>query len=127
MNAPPRLTGSLLAAAKQAALPVATCVHNRIRPAHLLRDKTRDELYALVIVLAEAADLAAVFEVANMPEGGAEEAARVVVLRKAHAKAEAFRGMRRTVPEHLAVLERDYWRWRKREQRAGRGRSRAAA
>ena len=65
----PRLTASLLTAAKQVALPVVTCVHNRVRPAHLLRDKTRDELYALIIVLAEAADLAAVFEVAEHARG----------------------------------------------------------
>jgi hypothetical protein len=125
----PRLTASLLASAKRMALPVATCVHNRVRPAHILRDKSWAELYALVIVLAEAADLAAVFEVANMPDGGPEEAARAAVLRKAHAKAEACRKMRRPVPGHLAVLEREYWRWRKREQqhaaRAGK-RSRAA-
>ena len=124
--AAPYLTGSLLASAKQAAFPVVTCVHNRLRPYRLLRDKSWAELYALVVVLADAADPAAVWEVANMPDDGSEKAARAAVLRKAHAKAEAYREMRKKVPPHLVVLEREYWRWRKQEQRA-RGEIRDAA
>lgn len=46
----------LVACAKSVAVPVASCVAASVPPAHLLDAMTRDELAALVVVLAEAAD-----------------------------------------------------------------------
>jgi len=48
------------------------------------------------------------------PDPDAERAAR---LRMAHAKAEVCRRMGWPVPARLALLEREYERWRKRVQR----------
>lgn len=45
---------ALIARAKALAIPVASCVAASIRPDHLLSVRSRDELMALVIVLAEA-------------------------------------------------------------------------
>lgn len=52
--------------------------------------------------------------------GHLSAAAQARALRRAHAQAESYRYIRRRPPEGVAALEREYWRWRGREQRKAR-------
>jgi len=70
----PQQRAALIARAKSLAIPVASCVAARLRPDHLLRDASRDELAALVIVLAEAADPVVLREVVKAQDDGARPA-----------------------------------------------------
>lgn len=60
----------LIATAKRLAIPVASCVAASIRPDHLLSARSRDELMALVIVLAEAAHPVRLREVVQAGDDG---------------------------------------------------------
>jgi hypothetical protein len=62
---------ALIAKAKSLAIPVASCVAASIRPSRLLEGRSRDELMALVIVLAEAVDPVRLREVVSAEDGGA--------------------------------------------------------
>ena len=101
------------------AVPVASCVAAGIGTAHLLAPLSREELAALVDVLALAASPVAVRDLVRNPEGWRrrDPEARVRMTRAAHAQAEACRKDGRPVPPHLAALERAYWRDRKQAQR----------
>lgn len=63
---------ALIARAKRLAVPVASCVAASVRPDHLLRDASRDELAALVIVLAEGSDPVRLREVCRAGDDGLE-------------------------------------------------------
>jgi hypothetical protein len=102
----------LIAAAKAIAGPVTAAVQARLHPGHHLQDRTWDELAALVIVLAEAADPAVLRAIAEAEDDGRPAVdRRDVMLRTAHTQAQAWR--RRTgedLPARLAMLEREYYR-----------------
>lgn len=66
----PRHRIALIAAAKSAAVPVASCVAARVPPDHLLEGRSWEELAALVIVLAEAADPVRLRAITEEPEDG---------------------------------------------------------
>jgi hypothetical protein len=116
---------ALIARAKSLAIPVASCVAASLRPDHLLRASTKDgllakdELLALVIVLAEAADPVRLREVVA---AGEDEVTppdpRELVLRRAHADAASLRSRGLPVPPVLGLLECEYLSGRKAAQRA---------
>lgn len=108
--------GALVARAKSLAVPVTSCVAARIPPAHLIGDMTRDELAALVIVLAEAVDPVRLRAVAAAGED--EEDPEDERLRQAHAKAMNLRRMGRPVPMLLRAAENDYHKRRRAEREA---------
>lgn len=99
---------ALVARAKSLATPVVSCVAARIRPDHLIRDASRDELLALVIVLAEAADPVRLRLVTEAVEDGRDFTERDVLLRKAHSRVNALQASGQPVPLKLGVLESEY-------------------
>jgi hypothetical protein len=99
---------ALIARAKSLAVPVASCVAARISPAHLIGEATRDELAALVVVLAEAADPVALRMITSATEDGPDFTDEDVRLRKAHAHAKALRDAGYPVPAHVLRLDRQY-------------------
>ena len=116
---------ALIARAKSLAVPVASCVAARIRTDHLIGELSRDGLAALVLVLADAVDPVALRVVAAMTEDGPDITDEDVMLRKAHAHAQALRDAGMQVPSRVAVLERRYQK-RVREKRAAAGEAAAA-
>jgi hypothetical protein len=112
-----------LARARSLAIPVASCVAAGIGTGHLTDDLSRDELLALVAVLAEAADPVAVRDSAQGRHPVTEE--RAALLRAARAQGEACRKAGRERPPHVAALEREYWRNRKAAQADAREREAA--
>jgi hypothetical protein len=119
---------ALMARARSLAIPVHSCVTARIRPDHLIGREaaSRDELAALVILLAEAADparLRAVVEAVEDELPAVDEAAR---LRTAHAQVQALRAAHRRVPAGLRVLDAEYHQRRRRLRGADSGGRRAA-
>ena len=125
---------TLIAAAKTLAGPFAASVQARLRPDHHLEGLSRDELTALAIVLAEAADPAILRAIAGEPDDGRPALdRRDVMLRTAHTQAQAWRRRYGTgLPARLAMLEREYYRnydkkrkAQRAQQPAGKG-SRAA-
>ena len=110
---------ALIAWAKRKAVPVASCVQASLPPSHLIGDASRDQLAALVIVLAEAADPGKLREVTEAADDGfPDRAARRERLRKAHQEARKLRVAGEPVPASLVILDREYERLRKRESRA---------
>lgn len=73
---------ALIARAKRLAVPVASRVAARIHPGHLIGDLSREELLALVVVLAEAADPVTLRTVAQASEDGPEAATVSVMPRQ---------------------------------------------
>jgi hypothetical protein len=119
---------ALIVRAKAIATPVVSCVAARLRPDHLLARRTKAELAALVIVLAEAADpvtlRAVVAEQDDDRTPGATD--RTVMLRKAHAEVQRMRIAGEALPLRLKLLDGEYRREREKVTgRKGRG-SRAA-
>ena len=101
---------ALITRAKQLAIPVASCVAASIHPGHLTTGCTRDELAALVVVLAEAVDpvrlravVAATEDSPSPPPPGRE-----LMLRRAHADVSSLREQDLPVPPQLALLECEY-------------------
>lgn len=105
-----------IARAKRLATPVTSCVAARIRPDHLIGDATWEELYALVVVLAEAADPVALRAVVSATEDSPDVTDRDVLLMKAHAHAVALRKEGLPVPLRVRVLDSEY-RSRRKELR----------
>jgi hypothetical protein len=103
---------SLIAGAKAIAGPFAACVQARLRPDHHLEGLSRDELVALAVVLAEAADPAVLRAIAGSADDGRSVLdRRDVMLRTAHTQAQAYRRRHGTEPPaRLAILEREYYR-----------------
>ena len=117
----PRERASLVAWAKRKAVPVASCVQASLTPSHLIGDASRDQLAALVIVLAEAIDPGKLQEVTEAADDGLpDRGARRERLRKAHQEARKLRLAGEPVPASLAILDREYERLRKRERAAAR-------
>jgi hypothetical protein len=105
-----------IARAKRLALLVKPCVDARVRPDHLREGLSEDDLWALVIVMAEAADPVTLREVAEAPDGYGDPVPRELTLRKAHAEVRRLRVAGKAVPFHLRVLDNEY-RERRRELR----------
>jgi len=123
----PEERAALIVRAKQLAPPVAACVAARLRPDHLLRDATRDELAALVIVLAEAVDRAVLRVVAAAGEDGPVVTDRTMLLRRAHREANRLREKGEPVPLRVGVLENEYQEMVRAARKGAReGRRRAA-
>jgi hypothetical protein len=102
---------ALIAGAKSRAVPVASCVTAGLRPDHLLNERTWEELAALVIVLAAAADHQKLADIVAAPDDGKPlPGARERALRKAHAEVTRYRSRGMPVPQRLLVLEREYQR-----------------
>jgi hypothetical protein len=111
---------ALIATAKSAATPVASCVAARISPAHILGTMTRAEVDALVIVLAEAADhalLRVVVEAVDDGHPGLTDAD--IRQQEAHAEAVRLRAAGQRVPDMVRILDAVYLQARKAERAAG--------
>lgn len=115
---------ALIDRAKAVAVPVASCVAASLRPDHLIGGWSRDELAALVVVLAEAADPSRLRAVAEAQEDSSPVIGLAQVrLRQAHAE---YRRLRRNgteiaaIPQYLRRLEREYQRDSKRRQKYAR-------
>jgi len=98
--------------AKSLATPVVSCVQARLSPAHLLDRCSRDDLAALVIVLAEAADPGVLRAVVTSgdDDGRPDLSRRDVALRKAHTEVVLLVRQKLPVPERLRMLDREYRR-----------------
>ena len=119
---------SLRSRALDLAIPVASCAGAGVGTGHLLAGLSRDELAALVDVLALAASSDPVRLRAVVSAGDGMTPAmisREVLLRKAHTAANRLRRAGEVVPPRLRVLDGEYRR--EREKTAPRkGRRRAA-
>lgn len=105
---------ALIARAKSAAVPVASCVAARIAPAHLIGGMSRDELAALVIVLAEAADPVRLRAVTRATDDGTPGVTDLDLrLRAAHAEAQRLRYNGQPVPQVMRRLDGIYHSRRK--------------
>ncbi len=114
----PAYRAALIARAKSAAIPVSSCVAARISPAHVIGGMTRDELAALVIVLAEAADPVRLRVVAQAVDDGAPDLTDLDLrYRAAHAEAQRLRSARLPVPNGVRALDNAYRESRKRTVR----------
>ena len=102
----PQDRARLIARAKALAVPVVSCVAARLRPDHLRRGLTEDEAWALIVVLAECADMGRLRAVTSAPgdEGMPRQGDREV-LRAVHA--ERARLERAGLPVPYAVLAAD--------------------
>ncbi len=113
---------ALITRAKSLAVPVASCVAASLRPDHLLADATWDELAALVIVLAEAADRQCLQAIAAAGEDQcAVTGLHELRLRQAHTEVRRLRKdgiAAEDMPQYLVRLEREYQRVSKRRRRA---------
>ena len=116
------------ARARDLAIPVASCMAAGVGTGHLLDGLTRDELAALVNLLALAASTDPVRLRAVVTAGDGITPAmisREVLLRKAHAEAVRLRSAGREVPRPVRVLDSEYRR--EREKAAARKGGRRAA
>jgi hypothetical protein len=106
----PAERAALIARAKQLAIAVTSCVAARLRPDHLLRDASWEELAALVVVLAEAADPAVLRAVVSVSDddGRPDLTRHQAKLREAHSQAVQLRKARKPVPGPLRVLDNAY-------------------
>ena len=99
------------ARARDLAIPVASCMAAGVGTGHLLDGLTRDELAALVNLLAFAASTDPVRLRAVVTAGDGMTPAmisREVLLRRAHAEAVRLRKAKREVPERVMVLDNEY-------------------
>jgi hypothetical protein len=120
---------SLIAAAKARATAVVSCVQARLSPHHVLDTCSRDDLVALIMILAEAADpgiLRAVVTVAE-DDGRPDLTRHQAKLREAHSQAVQLRKARQPIPEQIRVLDNAYRLAQKQEQAAPTGEQDAAA
>lgn len=100
---------ALVARAKSLAVPVTSCVAARIPPAHLIGDMTRDELAALVIVLAEAVDPVRLRTTVRAVDDGAPGLTDLdLKCRAAHTEAGRLRSRRLPVPPAVSRLDGIY-------------------
>ena len=111
------------------AVPVASCAAAGVSAGHLLDGLSRDELAALVDVLALAASSDPVRLRAVVAAGGGITPAGVsgeVLLRRGHAEAVRLRKAGRPVPFRVRVLDSEYRAGRKRARKTAGRDSRAA-
>jgi len=108
------------------AIPVASCAGAGVGTGHLLAGLSREELAALVGVLALAASSDPV-RLRSVVAGGdgmtAPMVSRAALLRKGHAEAVRLRSAGREVPRPVRVLDGEY----RREREKVTGRKRRAA
>lgn len=104
---------ALVARARSLATPVANCVAAGIPPAHLIGEASWHELYALVLVLADAADPYTLRIVAEASDDGPEMTGEDDRLREAHRQAERLRRAGHPVPLLLRVADGEYHARRK--------------
>jgi hypothetical protein len=107
---------ALIARAKQLAVPVANCTAAGIPPAHLIGDATWHELFALVLVLADAADHEALRQACAVSDDAGRERLEEERLRKAHAEAVRLRNAGLPVPLAVRAADSAYYAWRKAER-----------
>ena len=122
-----RDAAALITKAKALATPVTSCIAASLRPDHLLSGCTWDEMAALVVVLAESADLTRLRAVVEATEDGPVVTGQDVMLRKAHAEVERLRRDDMAVPARLMRLEREYQRRRPRPRQVAARQAMAAA
>jgi hypothetical protein len=111
---------ALIARAKAVAVPVTSCVAASLRPDHLIADWSWEQMAALVIVLAEAADLPRLHAVVAATEDSSPVAGLAEIrLRKAHAEYVRLRGVmaREDIPVSLCRQETEYQRVIKRQRK----------
>lgn len=110
----PAQRNALIARAKRLAIPVTSCVAASLRPDHLLAARTRAELLALVVVLAEAADPVKLKAVTEAPgDTGLPPMSREDMLRAAHAEYSRLLRAGEPVPARLRLLNSEYRRGNK--------------
>jgi hypothetical protein len=109
----PAERNALIARAKQLAVPVASCVAARVSPARLIGAASRDELAALVVVLAEAADPVKLRTVAAAGEDDPDVTDIDLLLRQAHAQRMALYRAGVPVPEKIRRLDSAYTKRRR--------------
>ncbi len=115
----PRQRAQLIAAAKNIAVPVHSCVAANLRPDHLLAARTREELMAVVIVLAEAADPVRLRAVTLAPgDEGMPVIDRVAALRAGHSEYVRLHRAGSEVPLRVRLAEREYRQENKRRLEA---------
>jgi hypothetical protein len=105
---------ALIKRAKAVAVPVTSCVAASLRPDHLVAGWSWEQMSALVIVLAESADLTRLHAVVAAKEDASPPAGLAEVrLRRAHTEFQRLRAAgvaREDIPALLSRLERDYQR-----------------
>jgi hypothetical protein len=110
----PAARSALIERAKRAATPVASCVAARISPAHILAAMAREEVDALVIVLADAVDHALLRAVVEADDDGRPGLSDLDArYRAGHAEAVRLRAAKLPVPNQVRVLDSGYYRGRK--------------
>jgi hypothetical protein len=114
----PARRSALIARAKRAAVPVASCVAASISPAHIVGGMSRDELLALVVVLAEAADPVRLRTVVQAADDGLPGVTDLELqYRAAHAEAVRLRTAGLPVPLAVRALDSAYRRSREQADR----------
>jgi hypothetical protein len=109
------------ARARDLAIPVTSCAAAGVGTGHLLDGLTRDELTALVnlLALAASADPVRVRVVVAAGDGVTPVlVSREVLLRRGHAEAVRLRAAGRVVPRPVRVLDSEYRESRKRARAA---------
>ena len=105
----PAYRAVLIARAKSAAIPVSSCVAARIPPAHIIGGMSRDELAALVIVLAEAVDPARLRAVVQAEDDGTPGLTDLdLTYRAAHTEAGRLRTAGLPVPLAVRAMDSAY-------------------
>ena len=100
---------ALVVRAKRVAVPVVNCVQARIRISHLTEGLSRDDLLALVAVLADCADQEKLRIVTSAPgDEGMPPAGRGEVLRAAHAERVRLDRAGLPVPFGVRMLDSQY-------------------
>ena len=101
--------GALIVRAKRLAVPVVSCVRAGLRHDHLTAALSRDQLQALVIILAECADPARLKAVTEAPgDTGMPQLSREDVLRRAHAEYQRLQRDGKGIPHRVRLLESEY-------------------
>jgi len=113
----PAERAALIARAKEVAVPVANCTAAGIPPSHLIGDATWHELYALVLVLADAVGHEALRQACAVSDDTALERLEEERLRKAHSEAVRLRNAGLPVPLAVRAADSAYYAWRKAERR----------
>ena len=110
---------ALVVRAKRIVAPVVNCVQAGIRIGHLTQALSREDLLALIAVLADCADHERVRAVTSAPgDLGMPPAGREDVLRAAHAESMRLYRADLPVPFQVRVLDGQYQQYRARKARA---------
>lgn len=114
----PAKRNALIIRAKGLAIPVASCVRAQLQPGHLLNNLTREELLALIVVLADCSSPRRLRAVTQAPgDEGLPVEDRQAMLRAAHAEYTRLLRVKQPIPGKLRLLNSEYRRVNK-ERRA---------